>query len=720
MRKIGVIALSAVLMTAIVLSGVPLRAVAAIDQDKYYFVQLDHLPVASYEGDVQGYQATKISTNERLDVNEDSVKKYRSYLERKRTELKAYIQKNVKGSKIVAEYSLTFNGIAVKANAEEAKALQNAPDVKRVIESKQYRPLVNKSHAIINNLPMWEAGYDGEDVKVAIIDSGIDQGHPFFNDDSLTMPTGYPKVQKKEWLKYTTNKVIVAKVYSDEADVKYDQPIASQIDEVASEISATPEAIRSHGTHVAGTVAGVKGFQDPTGLVQTKLSGVAPKAYLGNYNVYPCHDCSAESIYIAKAIEDAVEDGMDVANLSLGETADAGYDALIEVVNSASDAGVTLVVSAGNDGPSSTTISSPGQAEKAITVGAVSNSHFFGKLITVMVDGEERVLPVGRSEPGGGIDQKISAPLQVITEKDGLGCEPLNQDLTDKIAVLKRGDCTFMTKMTHAQEKGAVGVILIANTQGAPSNMYVNKSATIPMVMVTKEDGEWILAGQQMTATIDKNETREIDTEQDGLIADFSSRGPTAQYTLKPDVAAVGVNVYSSIVGGGFDSKSGTSMASPHVAGAAALLLQAHPNWQPADIKSALMATAKNPQSKPLPVEVGAGVIDVTAASHAPALAYPSSLSFGKMKAKEKKKMTLTIKNPTDQLMMYHIKSDNDKIVSTSKSVIILGQEKSRTFEVVTEAHEAGEYQGYLTVEVAGGEQESRKEIRIPYYFHTE
>lgn len=109
------------------------------------------------------------------------------------------------------------------------------------------------------------------------------------------MPVGFPKGDQR----FTSNKVIVAKVFSPDA-------------------KATPEAIGSHGTHVAGTIAGVEGYKDPTGAAKNPLSGVAPKAYLGNYNVFPCNDCSAESIHIAAAVEAAVRDGMDVANLSLG------------------------------------------------------------------------------------------------------------------------------------------------------------------------------------------------------------------------------------------------------------------------------------------------------------------------------------------------------------------------------------------------------------------
>jgi subtilisin family serine protease len=288
---------------------------------------------------------------------------------------------------------------------------------------------MNRSHEIINDIPAWKAGYNGKGIKVAVIDSGIDINHPYLKDDSLPMPKGFPKVGTdkdgnpvKDWYKFTSNKVIVAKVFSPDPN-------------------ATPQALGTHGTHVSGTIAGISDYKDPKGIAKSKLSGVAPKAYLGNYNVFPCPDaaCSSESIYIASAIEQAVNDGMDVANLSLGGSATPGFDLLVEVVNAASDAGITMVIAAGNSGPSPGSVESPGIADKAITVAAVTNKHFFGQSINITVDGVEKVLPVGTADPYGKVTVKVSAPLAVVSESGGLGCNPISADLTGKIAVINRG-----------------------------------------------------------------------------------------------------------------------------------------------------------------------------------------------------------------------------------------------------------------------------------------
>ncbi|TCS92362.1 S8 family serine peptidase [Hazenella coriacea] len=695
----------------LVLSGFSMTTADAASQQNssksgYYFVQLEDQPVATYSGDIKGLQATKVESGKKLNVQGANVKNYRSHLAKERNDVKDYIRKEMKSAKVVSEYSLTFNGMAVKLTDQEAKKLANAPGVKQVIPSKKYRPVMNRSHEIVNDLPMWNAGYDGKGIKVAVIDSGVDVNHPYLKDSSLPMPAGFPKVQNdengnpiSEWYKFTSNKVIAAKVYGPDPQ-------------------STPEAIGSHGTHVAGTIAGISNYEDPTGVAKSKLSGVAPKAYLGNYNVFPCEDCSADDIYIVKAVEDALNDGMDVANLSLGGDASPGYDPLVEAVNAASDAGMTVVIAAGNDGPGPMTVGSPGIAEKVITVGAVSNKHFIGKSIDVTVDGEKRTVFVGSSDPGGKVQQKVSAPLAVISEQDGLGCDPINADLTGKVAVLKRGGCTFSEKALNAQAKGAAGVILINNSAGDPTQMSVEPTVTIPMVMVSDLDGAWISKAASGSVVMEPSPDREFLTTNDRLIANFSSRGPTVNYTLKPDIASVGVNVYSSVVGGGLASYNGTSMATPHVAGAAALLKQAHPDWKPQDIKSALMATANAPKSAYVPVEVGAGVMDVAKANKPSALAYPASLSFGPFnKGAKNQKIKVTLKNPTSSYQVYTVVPDKPSQVMVNKPVLAVAKGKSATFTVTANVKfkKPGDYQGYITVKTLDG-----KTSRIPYYFNVQ
>ncbi|MDR6227319.1 S8 family serine peptidase [Desmospora profundinema] len=668
--------------------------------EEYYFVQLEDESVASYEGDVKGFSATKVEENEQLDVAAPEVKKYQKHLKDKRSEYKSWLKKEG-GSKVevVEEYDLTLNGVAVKADGVNPKELEQGPGVEKVVKSLEYSPAMNTSHDIIQNQPLWNSGFQGEGVKVGVIDSGIEQTHPFFQDSSLPMPEGFPKGDER----FTTNKVIAAKVYWPEPGV-------------------TPEAVGDHGTHVAGTIAGVRDYKDPSGAAKTPLSGVAPRAYLGNYNVFPCESCRAQSIYIAAAVEDAVRDGMDVINMSLGGTAQPGFDLLAEIVNAATDAGVTVVISAGNSGPGPMTIGSPGTADKVITVAAVTNSHFIGLPINFTLDGESKTVGAATADPGGLITEGLEAPLHVVTEGDGLGCEGISEDLTGKVAVLKRGACTFTEKAMAAQNANAVGMVLVNNAPGDPSGMFIEEEATIPSVMVSQEDGKAIEAANEASVKMEPGEIGEFNTGNEGLVALFSSRGPTVNYTLKPDVAAVGANVYSATTGGGLTSKNGTSMSAPHVAGAAALMTQARPDWTPQDIKAALIGTGVDTKDHAVPLAVGGGIIQVDDALNTPALANPASLSFGKVpnKGKDSKKtFKVTVTNTSKKAQVYRINVDDVKQVNVDKTQVRVAKGKSATFKVTVDATGKtvwNNYQGYITVTADKGEG---KRIRIPYHFHV-
>lgn len=670
-----------------------------------YFVEMKDKPVVSYTGGVKGLSATSIKSDGKLNLNTYKVKQYRSFLKRQSSSLKDWISKNTKSALVLSEYTTTINALAVKASPDDIKLLANAPGVKRITRSKLYEPQMNKSHDIINTGAAWKAGLDGTGVKVAVIDSGIDQDHPFLRSSTLKMPSGFPKTDKFNWQKFTSNKVIVAKVFSPNA-------------------KATPEAKDSHGTHVAGTIAGASGYVDPSNLAHTPLSGVAPNVYLGNYNVFPCKEtskCRTSSASVASAIEEAVNDGMDVANLSLGSSATPGMDLLVDVVNGASQAGMTMVISAGNRGPDTATIGSPGTAESAITVGSVNNSHFFGLTIDAVAGKEKRSLAVALSQPGGQLKRRsAAASLAVIDEDQRDGCKPLTENLKGKVALLKRGGgCTFTDKATNAMNAGARGVILVNNTDGTPSTMSVEDTVKIPMVMVNNVDGAWLMdKGDKIKVTMRSGEMHEFDSIDAGKVSSFSSRGPSIYNKLKPDVAAVGANVYSSVPGGGFESFNGTSMSAPHVTGAVALLLQSHPDWEPQDIKAALMGTAVDAVGETLPVEVGAGVINVGNALSPIAMSYPSSLSFGVASTKKKSASNISVdlKNVTEERRTYKVETDEVTTgVKVTKNSFSLepGEEVSLKFSMFSRFRAKGLYQGYINVK-SGTER-----IRIPYLFRV-
>src|SRR5207249_10932497 len=198
----------------------------------------------------------------------------------------------------------------------------------------------------------------GASIKIGALDTRIDQTNPFLTDNTLTPPAGFPKFDPGNQ-QFTSRKVIVARVYF-----------------TGKPGSFTAQALQDHGTHVSGTIAGVNGTTAPANgkfPAVTGLSGVAPKAFLGNYNVFPGQTGNATSHDIAQAIEDAINDGMDVINMSLGGGINGFKDQLTVASNRAANAGVVVAIAAGNSGPGVNTVESPGQAADAITACASTN-----------------------------------------------------------------------------------------------------------------------------------------------------------------------------------------------------------------------------------------------------------------------------------------------------------------------------------------------------------
>ena len=247
------------------------------------------------------------------------------------------IETAVPDARIRWRYRLVANGMAVVVPRSQLARLTSLPGVETVYPSVRYRPQLDRSPQQIGAPALWGPGLTnaGQGMKIAIIDEGIDQTHPFFSPAGYTMPAGYPKGQTD----YTTAKVIVARAF----------PPASPTWKNASK-PFDPE-LSSHGTHVAGIAAG-----NANTLAQgVRISGVAPRAYLGNYKALTIPTdadvgLDGNSPELVAAIEAAVADGMDVINMSLGEPEiEPSRDIVVKALEAATRAGVVSVVSAGND-----------------------------------------------------------------------------------------------------------------------------------------------------------------------------------------------------------------------------------------------------------------------------------------------------------------------------------------------------------------------------------
>src|SRR6266851_5235262 len=380
-----------------------------------------------------------------------------------------------------------------------------------------------------------------------------------------------------------------------------------------------------------------------TGPLAT-ISGVAPKAWLGSYKVFgsPGVNDSATDAAILKAIDDAVADGMDVINLSLGslEASRIEDDLEVRVLERAAALGVLVVVAGGNDGPDPNTIGSPGTAPSVITVGASKNDRVFAASATVA--GANPVQAV----PGSGVNSRapitgLLAPVAAIDQNGGLACLPLpTGSLQGRIALILRGECTFEEKLNNAQRAGAIAALIYTQeTQPDPITMSIG-TATLPASMIAYAAGIDILRRLGQNPSLSATLTFSVGpvmTATDGLVG-FSSKGPGVDLGLKPDLVAVGTNFYTAAQKvdrrgalydvGGYTLTQGTSFSSPLLAGAAAVLKAARPGLTGDQYRSLLINTAGAWSGTAQ--ETGAGILNLAAALRGTAAAFPTSLSFAK------------------------------------------------------------------------------------------
>ena len=630
-------------------------------------VVLKDQPLATYDGHLKGYEKTH-DNNGKVNPNSAAAKRYLGYLKAEHSAFARWLQRNVPSAKITSEYSTVLNAVAVDLHGNAIGKLTQNADVLTVEYNALYHPLMSESYKIIDAVPAWQASGGranaGAGIKVGVIDTGIDPTHPFFDPTGFSAPAGFPKCDAVDSAvgradtdcKYTSNKVIVAKVFYNKLN--------------QSGYDAAP--VGDHGSHVAGTIAGVTGKTAVVnGVSIGDMSGIAPGAWLGSYNVFPNDILNARSEDILNAVEAAVDDGMDVLNLSLGGGYHGNNDLLAIGLDNAVAAGVVVAVAAGNSGPGAQTVESPGRARDVITVGASTNDHFVGQPISYPdAQGTTVGAAVGDFAP-------LAAGSYDLADTGSDGCAAITNDLTGKLAIIDRGACTFSQKVANAKAAGAVAAVIVNNVAGDPIAMARSAGFDddIPAVMVSRDDGVGLRAAATGTVAADYAEF--ITANQD-ILAGFSGLGPTiVDEAVKPDVVSVGVNVLSSIscygktdVTCGGDGTwafyQGTSMATPHIAGSAAVLLALHPDWTPAMVKSALVNTADRVVTDAVtgakavgPTGQGGGREDLAAANGATTFFAPVSASFGKVSASKNKsaEYDLTLSNPTGTAQTFELSS---------------------------------------------------------------
>ena len=613
-------------------------------------------PLAS----VRGRELSAQTASRRLNVASSASRRYLARVAIAQRVAAARLIDAIPEARIGRRYQVVLDGFVVTVPVTKLPRLARLGFVRKIYPSVRYHLSTDTSPSVIGATELQTlTGVKGDGIKIAIVDDGVDSTNPFLNPAGYSYPAGFPKGGRK----WTTPKVIVARAFPG--------PNAGRRGRLPIDREAS-----FHATHVAGIAAGDAGTCSPGGRDHPPtcgLSGVAPRAWIGNYRVFnvptPIGHI-ANTPEIAAAFEFAVRDGMDVINFSGGgaETEPAN-DAMIDVIRNVTAAGVVPVISAGNDrdqfGMGS--VGSPGSAPEAITVAAVSNTHVFAPTLSVRdVGAPQELRSIAIVGAGGGRfpDSFASTGRRLVDVGALVGangspverhlCGPDDDtnnpgrsqlragSLDGDIALVSRGHCTFVSKALRAARAGAIALVLVDNRVGGPDGIPIE--LPLPAGMISDLDGARLRAflaatGGGAVVTIG-NAVQRVETGRSGVVTSFSSGGPTAfAHLLKPDLSAPGGQILSSTLseftgGSPFAVFDGTSMAAPHVSGAAALLLQLHRGWSPQQVKSALVSTAApawddtaRTQEAAVTLE-GGGLVDLPRAASPFVLTEPASLSF--------------------------------------------------------------------------------------------
>ena len=635
-------------------------------------VTLAQPPLAAYAS-----RSLQSRARVKLNVRSVSSQRYLASLARAQARAAARLERAIPGADVQQRYRIVLNGFAVSLPGRKLPQLLRL-GFAHVSQNTRYSLATNRSPDVIRAAAFSALrGVKGEGIKIAIVDDGLDPRNPFLSGAGYSYPPGFPK-GGRPWV---NGKIIVAR--------SFPGPNSGR----QGELAFVPR-ISFHGTHVAGIAAGNEGTTAPRGPDHPPtagLSGVAPRAWLGNYRVFNAPTPIGYQAYtaeIVQAFEATVQDGMDVMNFSGGGAmGDPVFDPLLEAVSNMAKAGVVPVISAGNDRDEFGfgTAGSPGVAEEAISVAATSNEHVYAPALRVTAPGApeslQRVPFVSAfATPADWARDQLLVDVGTIMGRDGrpvdrrlcgLAGDPndpsSNQlppgSLTGAIALASRGVCTFVSKAERARQAGAVGLILVDNRFGEANTIPIQ--LPVPAGMISDLDGAQLRAFMQQTGGRTSirvgREPEEITTGRSGVITSFSSAAPTNfGHALKPDVAAPGGQILSSTspesAGGGtpFAVFDGTSMAAPHVAGAAALLLQVHPTWTPRQMRSAFVSTAgpawgNTARTQEAPVLLqGGGLVDVVRADEPLVFTNPVSLSFGDLNVNRETRVVPLVVTLTD------------------------------------------------------------------------
>ena len=523
-----------------------------------------------------------------------------------------------KGGEIQAQMQSAYNGMQASVPADQLDAVAELPGVVAVHPVRTYA-LDNAVSVPFLGVPeVWQStGYTGQGVKVAIIDTGIDYTHATFGGPGTTAAyeaahaagaeAADPALYGPDAPRVKGGIDLVGDDYNADPGSASYQPVPHPDD--------NPLDCQGHGSHVAGTTGGSGVLADGTGFTgpydTTTPSntfrvgpGVAPQVDLYAVRVF---GCAGSTDMVVPALDWAVENGMDVVNMSLGSSFGRGDDPDAVAAANAVGAGVVVVASAGNAGHNPYLTGSPGSGDGVVSVSAVDSAEGFpGATVTVNGQNVEAINANGASLDGIGTLTVVRLVDDPATpENEALGCSVAAYTKAGitagggQLAVSTRGSCARVSKAIYAQQAGAAAALMVNSTDDLPPyEGQITENAdtgepylvTIPFLGVRSSNGTLFASGATVTLA-----AASIANPGFRGYASFTSAGPrSGDSAIGPDVAAPGVSISSAAVGSGNGAAilSGTSMAAPHVAGVAALSVEAHPAWAAPQVAASLVSTA--------------------------------------------------------------------------------------------------------------------------------
>ncbi|MEH7347729.1 S8 family serine peptidase [Gottfriedia acidiceleris] len=632
--------------------------------------------IARIEASIEGKQLTEAKASNLVEQDHETFKQ----------DIERLADDNKKVEfKIKRKYKNAFNGVSMSLPANQISKLLKSKAVKKVWSNQTFTinppPEDDKSGSLkkdesnIANYSPYDGldrlhaeGFTGKGIKIGILDTGIDYNHPdlkgaykggydFIDNDNDPMETTY-----EDWK-------------------KSGEP----------EFDGTSAYYTEHGTHVAGIIAG-QGVADS----EYKKVGVAPDADIYAYRVLGPYG-GGDSDGIIAALDKAVNDGMDVINMSLGATINDPLFPTSVAVNNAVISGVTTVVAAGNSGDSMYSLGAPGTSALALTVGASSVAIDLYQY-TGLNNNKNYVLRQMAQNYLDDLTTLKGKTFQLVDVGLGNTYNFTGKDVKGKIALIKRGSIALMDKIKNAKANGAAGVIIYndeANkAEGTIKELLGESMDAIPTFSIAYDDGIAISnAIKEGKTDFSFGDFSKLQTASDE-IATFSSRGPSRiNYDIKPEVTAPGVSILSTVpyyindqtTDGtktqdyqfAYERLSGTSMATPYVTGVSALLLQSNKDLTPADVKSILMNTA-DPLSKAYSVfEVGSGRVDAYEAIHSNVELIVKDKTPNIINGKQKLVEELT------GGMSFGSFGFNDQDISDSRNITLKNRsERAKTFNV--------------------------------------